>query len=81
MVGILITFPQMSLVYKSGVPEFDINKVKIEIPEDAPEKSIDLQKELGGAGKAVEPGKDAAATKSPEDKAADDIEKALRGGK
>src|SRR5947207_3075229 len=35
MVSLLIAFPQMSLVYKSGVPEIDINKVKIEIPEDA----------------------------------------------
>jgi TRAP-type mannitol/chloroaromatic compound transport system permease large subunit len=32
MVGLLIVFPQMSLVYKSGAPEIDPSKVKIEIP-------------------------------------------------
>ena len=48
MVGLLIFFPQMSLVYKSGLPEGDVNKVKIEIPSDEPsaEKSDDLMKDL-----------------------------------
>ncbi len=81
MVGILIAFPQMSLVYKSGAPEVDVNKVKIEIPEEPSEKPDDLMKEFGAPGKAAEPGKAPGKGKSPEDKAADDIEKALRGGK
>jgi len=88
MVALLIVFPQMSLVYKSGQPTIDINKVKIEIPEDQPSDETpaeinDLQKELGGAatpGSKPAPAKPAPA-KSPEDKAAEDIEKALRGGK
>jgi TRAP-type mannitol/chloroaromatic compound transport system permease large subunit len=51
MVGLLIAFPQMSLVYKSGAPEIDPNKMKIEIPavEEGPEGDIlkDLQKQSG----------------------------------
>jgi hypothetical protein len=83
MVGILIVFPQMSLVYKSGVPDVDPSKVKIEIPEEAPDKSDDILKDLQ---KSETPDKGAAPAvpdkgKSPEDKAADDIEKALKGGK
>jgi TRAP-type mannitol/chloroaromatic compound transport system permease large subunit len=86
MVALLIFFPQMSLVYKSGQPQIDINKVKIEIPEEAPEKSDDImkdiQKDLGAPapGGSSAPSK-AAPEKSPEDKAAEEIEKALRGGK
>src|SRR5438105_5539355 len=50
MVAILIVFPQMSLVYKSGVPEVDPSKVKIEIPGEQPtERTDDIFKELGGA--------------------------------
>jgi hypothetical protein len=69
MVGLLILFPQMSLVYKSGVPDVDTSKVKIEIPgENDAEKPDDILKELQKG------------TPS-EEKAAEDIEKALRGGK
>jgi TRAP-type mannitol/chloroaromatic compound transport system permease large subunit len=55
MVGLLIAFPQMSLVYKSGQPVIDSSKVKIELP----------------AGESA----DTSA------KDAEDLEKALRGGK
>jgi TRAP-type mannitol/chloroaromatic compound transport system permease large subunit len=86
MVGILILFPQMSLVYKSGVQEVDPNKVKIEIPgENTPDASGDILKDLQKGGAAEEkappaaPGADKG--KSAEEKAADEIEKALRGGK
>jgi TRAP-type mannitol/chloroaromatic compound transport system permease large subunit len=41
MVTLLILFPQMSLVYKSGAPDVDINKVKIDIPEDRPQDAPD----------------------------------------
>jgi hypothetical protein len=41
MVGLLIAFPQMSLVYKSGAPDVDVNKVKIDIPEDRPQDAPD----------------------------------------
>ncbi len=84
MVALLIAFPAMSLVYKSGQPEIDINKVKIEIPEEAPEKADDLMKDLGAPGKAPDtsaPSLESPGSKGPEDKAAEDIEKALRGGK
>jgi TRAP-type mannitol/chloroaromatic compound transport system permease large subunit len=79
MVGLLIAFPQMSLVYKSSVPDVDPSKVRIEIPPDQPSDTPDdILKDLQ-KGTAAEQGK--APAKSPEDKAADDIEKALKGGK
>jgi TRAP-type mannitol/chloroaromatic compound transport system permease large subunit len=79
MVGLLIAFPQMSLVYKSSVPDVDPSKVRIEIPPDQPSDTPDdILKDLQ-KGTAAEQGKGPA--KSPEDKAADDIEKALKGGK
>jgi tripartite ATP-independent transporter DctM subunit len=72
MVALLIVFPQMSLVYKSGVPDVDPSKVRIEIPADqAPEKPDDILKDLQKGG----------AAEKPEDKAAAQIEKALKGGK
>ncbi len=76
MVGLLIAFPQMSLVYKSGVPEIDINKVKIEIPESAPPApgNDDIMKDFGG--------KSSEAPKAPaEDSANDDLMKQLGGKK
>jgi TRAP-type mannitol/chloroaromatic compound transport system permease large subunit len=78
MVAILIAFPQMALVYKSGVPEVDPSKVKIEIPEENFDKSDDILKDLqkGGASPSAPD-----APKTDEDRAADDIEKALKGGK
>jgi len=45
MVGLLIAFPQMSLVYKSDQPVIDINKVKIEIPADEPQTKGEQQEE------------------------------------
>jgi TRAP-type mannitol/chloroaromatic compound transport system permease large subunit len=49
MVALLIVFPQMSLVYKSGAAVIDVNKVKIEIPQDEPaDKADDIMKQLGG---------------------------------
>jgi tripartite ATP-independent transporter DctM subunit len=82
MVGLLIAFPQMSLVYKSGVPEIDPSKVKIDIPEekpgDVPDDILkDLQKGAPGTTPPAAPDKG----KSAEDKAAEEIEKALKGGK
>ncbi len=72
MVGLLIAFPQMSMVYKSGVPDVDPSKVKIEIPADqSTEKPEDILKDLQKGGPA----------ETKEDKAAAEIEKALKGGK
>ncbi|MGA8031601.1 MAG: TRAP transporter large permease subunit, partial [Casimicrobiaceae bacterium] len=34
MIGLVITFPQMVMVYKSGEKTFDINKVQIIVPEE-----------------------------------------------
>jgi tripartite ATP-independent transporter DctM subunit len=76
MVGLLIAFPQMSLVYKSGAPVVDMDKVKIEIPESAPQApgNDDLMKDFGG--------KSSEAPKEPaEDKANDDLMKELGGKK
>jgi len=81
MVGLLIAFPQMSLVYKAGAPVIDINKVKIEIPPDQPpEKGDDIMRQLQSPGGAPT-GNDAPAqpSPSPDDKANDDILKQLGG--
>ena len=74
MVGLLIAFPQMSLVYRSNVPVFDINKVKVIIPtENFESPGDDILKDLQKGGPAQQ--------KSDEDKAAEALEKALKGGK
>jgi TRAP-type mannitol/chloroaromatic compound transport system permease large subunit len=54
MVALLIAFPQMSLVYKSGAPEVDPSKVKIEIPADTEpaQQPDDLLKDLQKGGPA-----------------------------
>jgi TRAP-type mannitol/chloroaromatic compound transport system permease large subunit len=47
MVALLIAFPQMSLVYKSGQPVIDINKVKVVIPPSEPApQGDDIMKQL-----------------------------------
>src|SRR5258706_9415354 len=75
MVGLLIVFPQMSMVYKSGVPDVDTSKVKIEIPgEESSEKPDDILKELQKGAPEGKP-------KTDEEKAAEELEKALKGGK
>jgi TRAP-type mannitol/chloroaromatic compound transport system permease large subunit len=84
MVGLLIVFPQMSLVYKSGLPVIDTNKT-IEIPQDQPsdqpdEILKDLQKGTPAQGGDKAPATDGKG-KSAEEKAAEEIEKALKGGK
>ncbi len=83
MVGLLIAFPQMSLVYKSGAPEIDPSKVKIDIPADQPSNlPDDILKDLQKG--TPQDGKDKAAPErgqSADDKAAEEIEKALKGAK
>jgi hypothetical protein len=86
MVGLLILFPQMSMVYKSGVPDVDTSKVKIELQEDSTEKPDDILKELQkGSPSETKTEPEAAAPgakpKTDEEKAAEEIEKALKGGK
>ena len=62
----------MSMVYKSGTPDVDATKVKIEVPADEPAANPDdLLKQFQKG--AAEPGK--------ESKAADELEKALKSGK
>jgi TRAP-type mannitol/chloroaromatic compound transport system permease large subunit len=79
MVALLIVFPQMSLVYKSGQKVIDINKVKVEIPtENYSGTGGDLMKDLGGA--SPKPAPDGKAP-SDEDKAAEELQKQLGGGK
>ena len=81
MVGLLIAFPQMSLVYKAGAPVIDINKVKVDIPTESYSgtgESSDLMKDLGGSPPKPAPGDKAP---SEEDKAAEELQKQLGGGK
>jgi TRAP-type mannitol/chloroaromatic compound transport system permease large subunit len=87
MVALLIAFPQMSLVYKSGQPVIDINKVKIEIPTDTYGGSTnELMKELGGGGASssapapAEPAEPAEPEKGGGSEN-DDLMKELKGGK
>ncbi|HEX8740533.1 MAG TPA: TRAP transporter large permease subunit, partial [Casimicrobiaceae bacterium] len=49
MVALVIAFPQMVLVYKSGQPTVDINKVQIIVPEESP---VTLPGSAPGAGGA-----------------------------
>jgi hypothetical protein len=79
MVALLIAFPQMSLVYKSGQPVIDVNKVKIEIPTENldTESSGDIMKDLGGGAPSKSAPEDKG--KSDEDKAAEDLQKSLGG--
>ena len=39
MVGMVIAFPQMVMVYKAGEKEYDINKIQIIVPEQQTEPS------------------------------------------
>jgi len=88
MVALLIAFPQMSLVYKSGQPVIDVDKVKIELqPEEPSEKPEDIMKQFqeaeprGGPAPAQAPGEPKAgeAPKTPEEQQNDDLMKQLRG--
>src|SRR4051812_29639191 len=80
MVALLIAFPQMSLVYKSDQKAIDIDKVKIEIPEDAPaDKRDDIMNQLGIPAAPAKPG-DAPPEKSSTDPATDDLMKQLGAG-
>jgi hypothetical protein len=105
MVALVILFPQMVMVYKSGETTTDPSKVRIEIPtieeEEKPEDLMrDLRKSPGGqsdkGGTADDPAKalekalqgspddskaDGGKEKTPEDKAAEEIERALKGAK
>jgi hypothetical protein len=83
MVGLLIAFPQMSLVYKSGAPEIDVNKVKIDIPTEAPDSgsSSDIMKDLGGSAAPADAPPGTAPPKAPEQKENDELMKQLGGGK
>lgn len=78
MVGVLIVFPGMALVYKG--PEIDSSKVKIEIPavEEPVDQPGDLMRDLQ---RGSAPKNDGAKELTPEEKAAAEIEKALGGGK
>ena len=88
MVGLVIAFPQMVMVYKDDAPKSDGKKIEINFPaSDAPveaptaaaeekksaEESDDIMKALGGKSD------DKPAAKSKDDEAADDIMKALGG--
>jgi TRAP-type mannitol/chloroaromatic compound transport system permease large subunit len=80
MVVLLISFPQMSLIYKAGQKVIDINKVRIELPQETYGGGAgDIMKELGGGAGSAEPAPQAPPEGgSPED---DDLMKELKGGK
>jgi TRAP-type mannitol/chloroaromatic compound transport system permease large subunit len=70
MIGLVIAFPQMVMVYKNDQPAVDPAQTKFEIPEiDQGSVPDDILKDLGGK------------TSVPEEKATEEIEKALRGMK
>ncbi len=75
MVALLIAFPQMSLIYKSGQPVIDIDKVKIELaPEQPANQADDIMRQLQQSGGAAAP-----PARSPEDREAEDLMKQLGG--
>jgi hypothetical protein len=81
MVSLLIAFPQMSLIYKAGQPVIDVNKVKIEIPQESYGGGAgDIMKDLGGGSSQqstpAEPEK-----KGGEESEGDELMKELKGGK
>ncbi|MEO8500810.1 MAG: TRAP transporter large permease subunit [Vicinamibacteria bacterium] len=85
MIGLVILFPRMVMVYKDDLPAVDPAKIQFEIPEtDQGGKPDDILKDLlGQEGKT---GTDAnrespASAKTPEERATEEIEKALSGGK
>ena len=79
MVGLLIAYPQMTLVYRAKEKVFDPAKVKIEIPATEYGAQDDLMRELqGGEPPTAE---EKAPEKSAEEQAADELQKALGGGK
>ncbi len=51
MVGLVITFPQMVMVYKAGEKKFDLNKIQIIVPEEG---RITLPGAKGGTGGSSE---------------------------
>jgi hypothetical protein len=71
MVGLVIAFPQMVLVYKAGEAKYDINKIQIIVPEATPltpggkggaQQQEDAEKALE---RAFGGGNDAPAAKEP----------------
>ena len=80
MVALLIAFPQMSLIYKSGAPVIDVNKVKIEIPNEGYGGGAgDLMKDLGGATAPAPEKKEGEKGKSREEQETEELQKALGG--
>ena len=79
MVGLLIAFPGMSLVYKSGVPDVDVNKVRIEIPTEQAPPEGDILNDLGGKSNAPATPAPDATPKTQEEKANDDLLKSFGG--
>jgi TRAP-type mannitol/chloroaromatic compound transport system permease large subunit len=82
MVALLIGFPQMSLIYKAGQKVIDINKVRIELPQETyggGAGASDIMKALGGGTDSAGP----APQQPPEGGAPEDDElmKELKGGK
>jgi len=101
MVGLVIAFPQMVLVYKDDHPVADPSGIQFEIPvvdqgSQASDLMKDLQNPAGGTAaedpaaaieralKGGEPPPSArprGKAKTPEEKAAEEIERVLRGGR
>jgi hypothetical protein len=80
MIALVISFPQMVMVYKAKERTFDINKIQIIVPEDQPaggqpaesnpnaeqdDATKALEKELGGGAKAPDAKDEAAPAGQP----------------
>jgi len=85
MVGLVIAFPQMVMVYKDPAPAVDPAKTEIVIPPTEQAPAVDLMDELKKTAPESKTGKEKAKTdkpkKSAEELEAEAVEKALRGEK
>jgi hypothetical protein len=79
MVGLVIAFPQMVMVYKDPAPVADPAKTEIIIPPAEQAPAVDLMEDLKKSAPKDTPKENK--KKTPEELDAEAIEKALRGGK
>jgi TRAP-type mannitol/chloroaromatic compound transport system permease large subunit len=77
MVGLLIAFPEMTLVYKAKDTGIDATKIRIEIPETEYGAPDDLMRQLEGLPPAGAAPADAPA-KTPEELEAEELQKLLQ---
>ncbi len=81
MVGLVILFPRMVMVYKDDRPRVDPATIQLEIPETEPGRPVRRPHEGPAAARGSRAKAPGAREKTPEEKATEEIEQALRGGK